>query len=776
MTGDKATKTAIAGGATSLLTLRRILLVTGLLVSGAVTWMLLWTGDTYRNFAIETLNNSVSGTVNFFVGSRIATDYAAKITPIANEWSRLGSLVKSYQENDQTRMQAELDILSNAREVVQGDVNLIDAIAYDQEFNELATSKANLGASVTDDPEVKAFLANRQKAEARKPASFMWATADGRPVFSLILPVGGFRAVGFLEIITAPLPQLAGIGKVLGGNFQILDNSGTVLFESREAPAEAQVATETETETAPASTADATGAASEGSATEAASDTASPQSSISDTYRAAVDVVISDGRGGVWAEARFDRDVSDFYAQTDSLRLLSIEILVGVLLAGWIAGWILLRTTVLRNLRAFARAMTSISSGDTNVILPVVGNDEIGEMKKALIALRESVRQALILQNMVENTPTMTAMIRPDGKPSYLNASAQLYLGGTTATISGDFLNLGPDFQTKLADPSNLPFTEVIQTERGYLDVLAAPVRDKDDVLLGTMLAWNDVSEREESKIAVTEMMAEVSRVAQSVTEQSEGLLRLASELSNQSENTVQQSGSALDVSREAASNTRNVATAVEELSSSIAEINRQATEASTVTGRAREEAEESQRNIGSLEKASAEIGSIIDLINDIAHRTKLLSLNATIEAERAGELGKGFAVVANEVKSLADQTANATGQIGDLTTAIQEEVQKAAHSISTVGEVIHQVNDIQSTITHSVDEQRRATGEISENVQRIAAGAGSMDEMITFVNDGAQGTGRNAHDLNTASHNLSEVARNLSEKMREFSERMKLT
>lgn len=773
MTGDKAAKTAITGGATSLLTLRRILLVTGLLVSGAVTWMLLWTGDTYRNFAIETLNNSVSGTVNFFVGSRIATDYADKITPIANEWSRLGSLVKSYQENDQTRMKAELDILSNAREVVQGDVNLLDAVAYDQEFNQLATSEANLGASVTDDPDVKAYLANREKAEARKPASFMWATPDGRPVFSLILPVGGFRAVGFLEVITDPLPQLEGIGKVLGGNFQILDNSGTVLFESLESPEMAQAEAEAPSaEDAPVPADDAGDAAPE--AANEASDMAAAESS--ETHRAAVSLTIDDGRGGVWAEARFDRDISDFYEQTNSLRLLSIEILVGVLLAGWIVGWILLRTTVLRNLRAFARAMTSISNGDTNVNLPDVGNDEIGEMKKALIALRESVRQAMILQNMVENTPTMTAMILADGKLSYLNASAQDYLGGTPQTVSGDFLNLGSDFQAKLANPNNLPFSEIIQTERGYLDILAAPVRDKDNVLLGTMLAWNDVTEREESKIAVTEMMAEVARVAQSVTEQSEGLLSLANELTSQSENTVQQSGSALDVSREAASNTRNVATAVEELSSSIAEINRQATEASDVTGRAREEAEESQRNIGSLEKASSEIGSIIDLINDIAHRTKLLSLNATIEAERAGELGKGFAVVANEVKSLADQTASATGQIGDLTAAIQQEVQKAAHSISTVGEVIHQVNDIQSTITQSVDEQRRATGEISENVQRIAAGAGSMDEMITFVNDGAQGTGRNAHDLNTASHNLSEVARNLSEKMREFSERMKLT
>ena len=758
MTGDKAAKTAISGGANSLLTLRRILLVTGLLVSGAVTWMLLWTGDTYRNFAIETLNNSVSGTVNFFVGSRIATDYAAKITPIANEWSRLGSLVKSYQENDQTRMKAELDILSNAREVVQGNVHLIDAISYDQEFNQLTRSEANLGASITDNPDIKAYLTSREKAEARKPASFMWATPDGRPVFSLILPVGGFRAVGFLEIITDPLPQLEGIGKVLGGNFEILDHSGAVLFESLENETSPTEETTTDSDNGSTDTTDITA-----------------NSDIT-TYRAAVDVTIADGRGGVWATARFDRDVSDFYAQTDSLRTLSIEILVGVLLAGWIAGWILLRSTVLRNLRAFARAMTAISKGDTNVALPEVGNDEIGEMKKALIALRESVRQALILQNMVENTPTMTAMILPDGKLSYLNASAQTYLGGDTSTIAGDFLDLGAEFQTKLGDPSNLPFSEVIQTDRGYLDILAAPVRDKDNVLLGTMLAWNDVSEREESKIAVTEMMAEVARVAQSVTKQSEGLLNLASELTSQSENTIQQSGSALDVSREAASNTRNVATAVEELSSSIAEINRQATEASDVTGRAREEAEESQRNIVSLEKASSEIGSIIDLINDIAHRTKLLSLNATIEAERAGELGKGFAVVANEVKSLADQTASATGQIGDLTAAIQQEVQKAARSISTVGEVIHQVNDIQSTITHSVDEQRRATGEISENVQRIADGAGSMDELITLVNDGAQGTGRNAHDLNTASHKLSEVAHNLSEKMRAFSDRMKLT
>ncbi len=767
MTGDKAAKTAIAGGATGLLTLRRILLVTGLLLSGAVTWMLLWTGDTYRDFAVETLNNSVGGTVNFFVRSRVAQDYGDRVTPIVNEWSRLGSLVKSYQDNDQARMKAELNILSNASQVVQGELVLVETIAYDTDFNQLATSDANLGASVTDDPAVMDYLKTRDKADARKPVTYMWATPAGKPVFSTIVPVGGFRAVGFMEVITDPLPTLTGIGKVLGGNFRILGDDGTVLFESLEDGKTTEGgevlpgATSTEAPT-PEDKAEDTNAAA--------------VTPADGTRRATVDIEIGNDRGGVWATATFDRDITDFYSQTDDLRTLSIEILVAVLLVGWIAGWILLITTVFRNLRAFAGAMTSISNGDTNVRLPRVGSDEIGEMRKALVGLREAVRQAMILQNMVENTPTMTALITPEGELTYLNASAQSYVGGDAASVSGDFLKVGPEFQKRLSNPANLPFTEVVKTERDHLELLAAPVRDKDIALVGTMLAWNMVTEREESRIAVSEMMAEVARVAQSVTEQSEGLLGLARDLTSQSENTVDQSGSALDVSREAASNTQNVATAVEELSSSIAEINRQATEAADVTNRARTEAEESQRNIVSLEKASSEIGSIIDLINDIAHRTKLLSLNATIEAERAGELGRGFAVVANEVKSLADQTASATGQIGDLTTAIQQEVQKAAHSISTVGDVIHQVNDIQSTITHSVDEQRRATSEISENVQRIASGAGSMDQMIRFVNDGAQSTGRSAHDLNTASRELSDMARNLSERMKEFSERMKLT
>ncbi|AUG53182.1 methyl-accepting chemotaxis protein [Thalassospira marina] len=720
--------------------------------------MLLWTGDNYRNFAVETLNNSVSSTVNFFVRSRVINDYANRITPVTNDWSRTTRLVKALQDKNVENTKTELTFFSNASQVTQGEINLIQTIAYDSDFNKVAFSDGGNGESVADDPALNDMLKSRDKAAARKAVSYIWHMSDGRPVFSMILPIGGFKAVGFLEVVTDPLPILQGMGTVLGGDFRIIGNDGQVLFESLENDGETE-------DTPPA----------EAAADEAKAEAGDAPAKEKSTQRASVDVNIGNGRGGQWATATFTRDITEFYSRTGELRNLSVELLVGVLAIGWIAGWLLLRFTVFRNLRGFARAMTSIAEGDTSVRLPKVGNDEIGEMRKALVQLRESVRQAMILQNMVENTPTMTALMSPEGELTYLNASAKRYLGGDTNDVKEDFLELGPDFQRKLRNPSNLPFEEVLQSGNDHLDILAAPVRDKDNELVGTMLAWSNVSEREESRIAIQELVVEVENVARSVTAQSEMLLELANNLTHQSEETITQSGTALDVSRDAASNTQNVATAVEELSSSIAEINRQAGDASTVTERARSEAEESQRNIVSLENASSEIGSIIDLINDIAHRTKLLSLNATIEAERAGELGKGFAVVANEVKSLADQTANATGKIGDLTGAIQTEVKKAARSISTVGDVIHQVNDIQNTITSSVDEQRRATSEISENVQRIAQGAGTMDEMIRFVNGGAQSTGKTAYDLNSASHELSQMAKSLSDRMAAFSSRVKI-
>jgi uncharacterized phage infection (PIP) family protein YhgE len=139
--------------------------------------------------------------------------------------------------------------------------------------------------------------------------------------------------------------------------------------------------------------------------------------------------------------------------------------------------------------------------------------------------------------------------------------------------------------------------------------------------------------------------------------------------------------------SEEASANVQSVATATEELTSSVNEISRQVQESARIANEAVDQARKTNDRVGELSKAAARIGDVVELINTIAGQTNLLALNATIEAARAGEAGRGFAVVASEVKALAEQTAKATGEIGQQITGIQAATQESVNDIRETAE-----------------------------------------------------------------------------------------
>src|SRR5205807_3727615 len=131
-----------------------------------------------------------------------------------------------------------------------------------------------------------------------------------------------------------------------------------------------------------------------------------------------------------------------------------------------------------------------------------------------------------------------------------------------------------------------------------------------------------------------------------------------------------------------ASANVQSVASATEEMTSSVNEISRQVQESSRIASEAVKQAQQTDGRINALSQAAGRIGDVVKLITAIAEQTNLLALNATIEAARAGEAGRGFAVVASEVKALASQTAKATEEISTQIGAMQSATNESVGAI----------------------------------------------------------------------------------------------
>jgi methyl-accepting chemotaxis protein len=257
------------------------------------------------------------------------------------------------------------------------------------------------------------------------------------------------------------------------------------------------------------------------------------------------------------------------------------------------------------------------------------------------------------------------------------------------------------------------------------------------------------------------EFEAAVGAIVSNVSASAVQLEQAAGTLTRTAETTQSLSSQAAGASEEASSNMQSVATATEELSTSVDEIGRRVRDSNRIAEAAVVQAQETDGRIGKLSRAAQEIGDVVKLITAIAEQTNLLALNATIEAARAGDAGRGFAVVASEVKSLASQTAKATDEISTHIAGMQGATQESVAAIKEIGGTIGQISNIASAIASAVEQQSSATQEIARNVQNVAQGTQEAAANIMQVNRGATETGSASEKvLNSAKSLSSESAR----------------
>lgn len=748
------------GAPVAVMTLRRSLFLVALILAITVALTQFWSSRDAQRLSIDSFNAEIAGSVAAVARDRLIADYRQVIDPVADLWARYEGLTETTASGDPQRVALTANSFYQEAPIVQETIRAVAINVYDGELNFLGRAARGGEVSLLDDADLLARLRDRPVADQRRPVAFLWVTDSGRPVHTLLAPIGGFRRIGFLELVTDPLFVLDGLDSAFNADISIYSQAGDLLLELHPE--------ETVAETGPdGAEIDDAGAPPPPTAAERAA-----------RYMERVETTILDSHGQAWATLVLDRDIADFVAATDAVRDRSLMMLGGVGLVALLLGGLLLRFAVLRKLGQMSDAMERISKGDTGVAVPAAGNDEIGAMAKSLDRLRGSVAEVFSLRQMLEASPTPTTLVDLNGLLLYANAAAHqsaatLGLRDLERGTDGDLFGLGDRFHGPLHHTDSLPARDIeAQIGDAHVTLSLEPVRQTDGRVETVMLTWRDVSEELADRRLAEEMLAEVSSTANLVLDEANALVSLAERLARQSESTLTQATGVETAAVTGRDSATHVAEHSSQLTASIQEIAEQSTRSADAGRLAVEALARAERTVSDLGQAATAIEHTIAMIVAVAEQTRLLALNATIEAARAGEAGKGFAVVASEVRNLAGQTGNATTEIHEVVGQIRNSLNDTVTVFTELKQVVESVSTGQTVVSTAVEQQNAMSADISRNVEEIAAGSRQIVDLIAAVTAEARETGTISSELRQASSKLGSEARNLTSRLAAMRER----
>lgn len=496
-----------------------------------------------------------------------------------------------------------------------------------------------------------------------------------------------------------------------------------------------------------------------------------------------------DGLGGKISEdlANYEKTIQKDFAKSNNKIATSITDLENNNMLIIIISIVIITTLVLLIMRSISepfkainKALKSISEGDTSVEL--VGEnrkDELGEVVRNTIKMKQEVNVAFRLKQMVEDMPVniMTCDLKNDLKINYVNTTAYETLKDLSNFLKVKvdkfvgsnldvFLNDSAKINSILKDVNSLPYKTRVKLGNETLDLKISALRDKNLNYIGPMLTWIIITKQVK---LVEDFESKVGAIIKGFITISDTLQGYAKSMSEISQQTSDKTSIVANSSLQSSDNVQTVSVATEELYTSINDINDKVSESATISIQANTESKVASEISKSLFHSATKISEVISIIDNIAEQTNLLALNATIEAARAGDSGKGFGLVASEVKNLAQQTSVATDQIAKQIKEVVQNSTQVYTSIENIAKVISQVSNLSQNFAEAVDQQKQATHQISLNISQVNQGAKEVTENIKDVSISAGKSREMSDNVLNFANKLKEESQLLQKGVEEF-------
>ena len=246
-------------------------------------------------------------------------------------------------------------------------------------------------------------------------------------------------------------------------------------------------------------------------------------------------------------------------------------------------------------------------------------------------------------------------------------------------------------------------------------------------------LAFAEDAERSKVKLAQS-FEDEVGLSSENIKAKVISLLEMNQQLEGNMSTMAEQVKRGEERGKETTFRVQSVATAAEELSSSISEISMQTERTNESASDAIDKLAHALDTVKDIDSSAEDVSGIVSIINDVARQTNLLALNAAIEAARAGEAGRGFGVVASEVKELANQTRRATQDIIEKIEKMKGATAAGLIAMQGVDESLNAITELFGAIGTAIQEQSSVTQEIAKNAEESAVSVGGLQDELNRI------------------------------------------